>query len=142
MKVPAAQLTQDGAPPALNVPAAQAWQLAFDALPVLGLYVPAGHCEQEVDIGAAENVPAGHGKKLVIDTGQKEPAGQNDAQVPKESPHEAAIVHSTAARLTAPGEEKKTAASYIPPPINWSLPSPPPTHIVQALSDGAVIPCA
>ncbi len=89
----------------------------LEVLPMLGLYVPAGHCEQEVDIGAAEKVPAGHGKKLVIDTGQKEPAGQNDAHEPKESPHEAAIVHSTAARLTAPGEEKKTAASYIPPPI-------------------------
>ena len=47
LKVPAAQVVQDGAPAALYEPASQEWHAEDEVLPVLGLYFPTAQAMQD-----------------------------------------------------------------------------------------------
>ena len=91
--------------------------------PALGLYVPAGHCKQEVDVGVTENVPAGH-KKDVADTtahrsavlSQRKPAAHSGvaASAVQAGPGATLRGHQEAAAEPHPGGDSTApAATYV-----------------------------
>ena len=73
--VPAVQGVHNGAPPVLNVPAAQLKQAALDELPELELYVPAVQLVHSLAPPVA-NLPAAHSARPPLLSGQKNPAEQ------------------------------------------------------------------